>query len=236
VSIVTRGVPTEFSLMEANFSLFWGLSIQLYTAILVSNQSPFDNGTMTPRQLAGQAVFNGAGRCNQCHAAPRFTSAAINMNALPAVQFVSAGTAFANIGVRPIAEDTGLVASAAASAGTSAGDGKFKVPELRNVELTGPYFHSGGFATLRQVLDFYEHGGNFPVSGITGIAPLTLTTADKDALVDFMLALTDERVRRERAPFDHPSLDRPNGVSLPAVGMGGGTAIARFLGLDPFAP
>lgn len=236
VSIAIRGVPTDFSLMEANFSLFWGLSIQLYTAILASNQSPFDIGTMTPRQLAGQAVFNGAGRCNQCHAAPRFTSAAINMSALPAVQFVGAGTAFNNIGVRPIAEDTGLVASAAASAGTSAGNGKFKTPELRNVELTGPYFHDGGSATLRQVIDFYERGGNFPVGGVTAIVPLTLAAADKDALVDFMLALTDERVRTERAPFDHPSLELPNGGSLPAVGMGGGSAIGRFLGLDPFAP
>ena len=39
-------------------------------------------------------------------------------------------------------------------------DGSFKVPTLRNVELTGPYFHNGGYATLEQVVDFYSRGGN----------------------------------------------------------------------------
>jgi hypothetical protein len=43
-------------------------------------------------------------------------------------------------------------------------DGAFKAPSLRNVELTGPYFHTGSFATLRQVVDFYFRGGDFPVS------------------------------------------------------------------------
>jgi hypothetical protein len=42
------------------------------------------------------------------------------------------------------------------------GDGAFKAPALRNVELTGPYFHTGSFLTLRQVVDFYFKGGDFP--------------------------------------------------------------------------
>jgi len=236
VTIATRGAPMEFNLMEANFSLFWGLSIQLYESILVSNQSPFDAGTMSARQLAGQAVFNSTGRCNLCHAAPRFTAAALNTSALPAVQFLIGGRAFNNIGVRPILDDAGVVASAAATAGTTAGNGKFKTPGLRNAELTGPYFHNGGAATLRQVVDFYQRGGDFVIGGVTAIGPLVLSPADKDALVDFMLALTDERVRTEQAPFDHPSIDLPNGTSLPAVGQDGGPPIARFLGLDPFTP
>jgi hypothetical protein len=41
-------------------------------------------------------------------------------------------------------------------------DGAFKAPPLRNVELTGPYFHTGSFLTLRQVVDFYFEGGDFP--------------------------------------------------------------------------
>jgi Di-haem cytochrome c peroxidase len=40
--------------------------------------------------------------------------------------------------------------------------GAFKAPPLRHVELTGPYFHNGGRLTLRQVLDFYLRGGDFP--------------------------------------------------------------------------
>ncbi|MGE5048419.1 MAG: cytochrome c peroxidase, partial [Deltaproteobacteria bacterium] len=40
--------------------------------------------------------------------------------------------------------------------------GSFNRPQLRNVELSGPSFHTGGKATLRQVVDFYDEGGNFP--------------------------------------------------------------------------
>jgi cytochrome c peroxidase len=40
--------------------------------------------------------------------------------------------------------------------------GSFKAAPLRNVELTGPYFHNGGKLTLRQQLDFYTRGGDFP--------------------------------------------------------------------------
>jgi cytochrome c peroxidase len=43
-------------------------------------------------------------------------------------------------------------------------DGAFKAPPLRNVELTGPFFHTGSFLTLRQVVDFYFEGGDFPVT------------------------------------------------------------------------
>ena len=39
-------------------------------------------------------------------------------------------------------------------------DGSFKTPTLRNVELTGPYFHNGSYATLEQVVEFYNRGGN----------------------------------------------------------------------------
>jgi hypothetical protein len=43
-------------------------------------------------------------------------------------------------------------------------NGSFKAPQLRNVELTGPYFHNGGKLTLRQVVDFYARGGDFPAT------------------------------------------------------------------------
>jgi cytochrome c peroxidase len=39
-------------------------------------------------------------------------------------------------------------------------DGAFKTPTLRNVGLTAPYFHNGGYATLRSVVEFYARGGN----------------------------------------------------------------------------
>lgn len=91
--------------------------------------------------------------------------------------------------------------------------GAFKTPTLRNVELTGPYFHNGGAVTLMQVVDFYIRGGNFREANMADLDPVIIDInglkgdgqeEDRRALVDFLLALTDERVRWEMAPFDHP--------------------------------
>ncbi|KAF0219141.1 MAG: hypothetical protein FD174_2227 [Geobacteraceae bacterium] len=144
--------------------------------------------------------------------------------------------------------------------------GAFKAPQLRNIELTGPYFHTGSVLTLRQVVDFYMRGGDFPITnkefrdqhildieeqvfgfGATTVAadpnyaqfagglPDTVTRYDampdtgaapavtggdatpeyasqedaKVALVKFLIALTDERVKFEKAPFDRPELFVP---------------------------
>jgi hypothetical protein len=140
-------------------------------------------------------------------------------------------------------------------------DGAFKVPTLRNVELTGPYFHNGGVATLRQVVQFYDRGGNFCRFNLPDLDPdiqrRGLSDAQEEALVAFMVALTDERVRRNAQPFDRPELRIPSGYSgdyvsltsvqsvdgvlqgrdhflvLPATGKAGGEPIPTFLGLDP---
>ncbi len=126
-------------------------------------------------------------------------------------------------------------------------NGAFKTPGLRNVELTGPYFHNGSMSTLKQVVDFYVRGGNFHEDNIADLDPfldgingLRDKEDEQAALIDFMIALTDERVRWERAPFDHPQLFIPDGhlakvngdprrvrelgdnmIELPAVGREG---------------
>jgi cytochrome c peroxidase len=137
---------------------------------------------------------------------------------------------FTNTGVRPVGQDGGDI--------LQPGQAKFKTPGLRNVELNGPYFHNGNQATLRQVVDFYDRGGDFPNRFTdTDIRQLRLTEAEKSALVDFMVAMTDERVRYERAPFDHPSLTLPNAAGLPAVGAAGNLVpVETFLNLSPFQP
>ncbi len=93
-------------------------------------------------------------------------------------------------------------------------DGAFKTPGLRNVELTGPYFHNGGFKTLLEVVNFYDRGGNFCRFNFADIDPdiafIGFTAAEKADLVAFLIALTDERVRFRRAPFDHPALIVPD--------------------------
>jgi hypothetical protein len=127
-------------------------------------------------------------------------------------------------------------------------DGSFKVPGLRNAELTGPYFHNGGKATLLQAMELYDNGGDFANATLSPlIRPLGLSPQQKADLVAFLLAMTDERVRLQQAPFDHPQLFTPNGgdpagvdslVELPAVGAAGSPSapLPRFLGLNPFQP
>jgi hypothetical protein len=141
-------------------------------------------------------------------------------------------------------------------------DGTFKTPSLRNIELTGPYFHNGGMSTLMQTIDFYTRGGDFHERNFNNL-DADMDTIDgmnevaKNHLVNFLLALTDERVRWEQAPFDHPELVVPNGspgdskavlcgtastcdelIRLPAIGYWGRAAealppLGTFLGLDP---
>ena len=70
--------------------------------------------------------------------------------------------------------------------------GKFKVPSLRNIELTAPYMHDGSMATLEQVVDHYNSGGQ-PHPNKSGlIKPLGLTAQEKTDLVNFMKALSDK--------------------------------------------
>jgi hypothetical protein len=131
--------------------------------------------------------------------------------------------------------------SAAAAASLPVGvAGAFKTPSLRNVELTGPYFHNGEVATLEEVVAFYNGGGNRTPSQEStlhvDIRPLGLTSAEQTDLVAFLKALTDERVRFERAPFDHPSLLLPvdvrrdeNGVALRSARAGATRDVMRLL-------
>ena len=68
-------------------------------------------------------------------------------------------------------------------------------------------------ATLRQVMQFYNRGGNFCDFNIRdlhpAIKPLDLTEKQEEQLVAFLVSLTDARVRYEQAPFDHPELSIP---------------------------
>ena len=127
-------------------------------------------------------------------------------------------------------------------------DGSFKIPSIRNIDLTAPYYHNGSMLTLMQTAQFYARHGNYVDlnEGNTDVGQDMVFTSDADnqALVAFMLTLTDERVRWEQAPFDHPQLFVPNGadvnhphpvlgagyasdnyITLPAVGLAGRQAL-----------
>ena len=247
----------DYTLMEYNFSLFFGLALQLYQATLVSDDTPYDRwregrGVLSPQALVGLDVFLGqaartlpdgtrraGARCINCHAGAEFTDASVASIATKGITRLREGQdldrGWNNIGVRPTREDAavggkdpfGKWLSATRQAAASplapatgryiAVDGAFKVPGLRNVELTAPYFHNGGYLTLDSVVDFYSRGGDFGgLYGLDGgpIQPLSvpqLSLPEKQGLVAFLQALTDERVRLRRAPFDHPQLLVPNG-------------------------
>ena len=349
--------PEGYTLMEENFTLFWGLAIMMYESTLVSDETQFDkfagivsvtpdaanplppgfgmtNTVVQPNfaalnqsQVNGMAIFSGKGKCITCHEGPDFTGAGFKLqftqtiNQESVVQRMSMGdfkpaiydNGFYNIGVSPTNRDLGIGADDPFGNPLSfsrllklsiggqvvpdsfvvnpclfgnqpcvpitspfyrdAVDGSFKTPSLRNVELTGPYFHNGSYATLEQVVEFYNRGGNHigPVNNSSGtsgfdhspqwgnnptnldidIHPLGLTAQEQTDLVAFMKGLTDERVRCEQAPFDHPSLTNFNGhaavdqnndgklddltILVPSVGAGGRPAKGLSC-LQPFLP
>ena len=134
-------------------------------------------------------------------------------------------------------------------------NGAMKTPGLRNIALTAPYFHNGDSLTLHQVVQFYNRGANFARENMADldadIQPLGLSDAEVNDLVRFMESLTDNRVWRHSAPFDHPQLfvkvghgpglvNSPSGKrrelamqEIPAVGAGGyaeGAIPDQFLG------
>ena len=353
---------------EWNFSLFWGLAIQMYEATLVSGDTPFDRyldgdtSAMTAEQVEGFKLFGnemdgapipkaqGAARCSNCHGGIEMTDASVDkvtaaLNATGGPNGTGVGPlrrrqinlidlGFNNIGVSPTTEDLGvggqigfsdgsvLELSLARRAMTNpsdpnasfvkrdangnitdifGSDGGFKIPSLRNIALTAPYFHNGGTLTLSDVLDFYFRGGDHqsaafsagvkspatqpptapigpnvllpqgllagfdhnranalvPPNGIRPVGTLSgqnfdnvpaqntsgiLNATHKAQLLAFLLALTDDRVKFEKAPFDHPQLFVPNGhlgdensvvnllgnaldafMEIPVVGAGGTT-------------
>jgi cytochrome c peroxidase len=272
-SSVTGPKGQDYSLMAFNFPLFWGLAIQSYEATLVSDQTPADKffrgdaNALSPAAVRGLNVFETTGKCTECHNGPAMTEATtLEVANDGPIQLDKLGrwtdTGFLNIGVRPTADDGGI-GGVDGTAGANplsiarlsrqsplAVDGAFKIPGLRNVELTAPYFHNGGQATLRQVVDFYSRGGDFDSTEKSpNLDTLNLSEADKNDLVEFLKSLTDPRVKNQSAPFDHPELYVPAGEQndtsgdvmtdsdgravdcfrqVPATGAGGGAPLAPF--------
>lgn len=296
---IIKGLENGYTQIQYNFSLFWGLAIQAYEQLLISDDAPFDRGpaAMSKEALAGLQIFTGKGKCVACHNGPLFSDATVfgthgkNPNVIdgmlmgdgyPAVNDIG----FYNIGVRPTKEDIGLggidpygfslsfarqykwqllgqrkkspdrfdanpcdfateifpdcnnisIGPDPASAPNDSVDGAFKVPTLRNVGLTPPYFHNGSQATLKDVVRFYNRGGDrrgplgHDTSGsdvptpfgtqnssnldldigdatnTSGNNSLGLTEVEMDDLVQFLLSLTDQRVACHSGVFDHPEL------------------------------
>jgi cytochrome c peroxidase len=269
------GLPAanEYSLMQYNFALIFGLAVQMYEATLVADDSPYDRfmdgdpTAISPQAILGVDLFRSQtrGQCITCHEGAELTGASVRqVRASPTRirdgQAMDRG--FNNTGVLETIQDLSLGAKDELGNWLSTVkrlnpppaepivvDGAFKVPGLRNVELTAPYFHNGGQLDLPAVLEFYSHAGDAHEGMVTldGVeielmSILTFSTEERQALEAFLLSLTDERVRLQKAPFDHPQLFVPNGpgaprsiapgdrlAEIPAVGANGGPPQKKFL-------
>jgi cytochrome c peroxidase len=226
--IVSAGEPAgtgEFNQMAYNFGLFFGLAVQAYESTLISDDTPVDRflsgdpGALSGTEQQGLNEFrNGGSQCTQCHQGPELSAAGIT-TALRANANDPRAVGFFRSAVTAIDDDPGAAGTDAfgspifPAAPQGGASGAFKSPGLRNVELTGPYFHTGGAATLEQVLEFYGRNGDVPSGGNLGpgMGNIRLNAQDRAQIVEFLKALTDDRVRFERAPFDHPSICVPVG-------------------------
>jgi cytochrome c peroxidase len=195
----------------------FAMAIASHERTLFTNQTPFDqflaDGTgLTPQELAGNAVFNGAGNCNTCHQLE-----------------ILSDHDFHYTGVRPKSDDPGRWEV------TQDPDdlGKMRTPSLRNLSLRAPYMHNGRFATIDEVIEFYDAGGHFFPNELV---ELDLTPGQKTSLKAFLTRpLTDLRLAAGVAPFDRPRL-YTEGPRVPAVegaGVGGTHGVPAVVALEP---
>ena len=98
---------------------------------------------------------------------------------------------------------------------------KIRTPQLRNVELSGPYMHNGQLSTLKEVVEFYNQGGVTEVGKMKNetisplIFPLNLTENEVNDLVEFLKTLTGSNMDTLvldafAAPVGDVSLKDPN--------------------------
>jgi cytochrome c peroxidase len=167
------------------------LAIATYERTLYSDQAPLDlaNAGITPltaQEQNGRNLFVQVS-CAVCHGGELLTN-----------------NSFRYIGVRPQNEDTGRFQVT----GNNGDLGRFRVPTLRNVELSGTYFHNGKFTTLDQVVAFYNRGGDFNAPNKDpNVIPRGLSAQQQADIVAFLKRpLTDPRVAAELPPFDRPTL------------------------------
>lgn len=170
-----------------------------YVLSLRSFNSPFDKyvrnetAKLPEEAKRGFNLFMGKAACGTCHFAPTFSG-------LVPPNFIKNETEI--LGVLAEANDDqldgdlGRIDNKIHSEKAWIYERSFKTSTVRNVELTSPYFHNGEFASLQDVMDFYNHGGGagigLDVKNQT-LAPdsLGLTQGEITDIIAFMKSLTD---------------------------------------------
>lgn len=151
-------------------------SLAAYVRTIQSGNSPFDRlvdgdrGALSDLEVKGLRLFQA--RCARCHVGPIFTDE----------DFHNTGVAWRD----GMLSDSGRYVVS----GREEHLGAFKTPTLREIARTGPYMHDGSLATLEDVIEFYDRGGNENPYLDRAMRPLNLTDREKQALVAFLCSLS----------------------------------------------
>ena len=153
-------------------------ALATYVRTIRSEDSRFDRfltgspGGLSDLEREGLRLFRDSARCYICHAG----------NSLTDEMFHNTGVAWHESRY----QDEGR----AGVTGKASHQGAFKTPTLREISKTAPYMHDGSIATLEEVIEFYDRGGNPNRNLDENIIPLHLSKADKEALLAFLRALS----------------------------------------------
>ena len=133
--------------------------------------------TFTQQENLGRGLFNGAGRCNQCHGTDAHISNGVH-----------------NIGLDLSSDPT-----VQPGVDVGAGDGRFNMPSLRNIAVRGKFMHDGRFSSLAEVVQFYVNGVQDnpnldPILRTPGgqVLQLPFTEANVNQIIAFLNTLTDQ--------------------------------------------
>jgi cytochrome c peroxidase len=181
-------------------------AIASFERTAVTGDSPFDRfvagdtSALSASAQRGWGLWNGKSRCNTCHpfgdSTPHFSDnkfhnigvAAKNRDFASLSRQAAAVKDPAELASRPEFSELGRFVVTRQPKDI----GAFKTPGLRDVALTAPYLHDGSEATLLDVVNFYDRGGEPNPYLDGGIVPLKLSEQEKLDLVAFMEALTGE--------------------------------------------
>jgi cytochrome c peroxidase len=198
-------------------------AIASYERTQASFDSPFDhfiagdNNAIDDSAKRGWDLFNTKARCNKCHA---LSEEKRDVTTLTDNDFHNIGIGILRHNVVPLARQaeqlinsghTEAVDRAAVATDFSvlgrflitkreADIAAFKTPDIRNILVTGPYFHDGSQQTLWDVMDHYNKGDGLKDPYLDeDIQPLALTEPEIDDLVAFLASLTSPQYREEGA-------------------------------------
>jgi cytochrome c peroxidase len=185
--------PNEMDLPIAEASARVGVTredmsraIATYIRSIMSGNAPYDrhvNGDRTALSADAQAglrLFRGKGNCTACHVGSTFTDE----------RFHNTGIAWAGPSRESGAPESFRDEGRAGVTGRADDRGAFKTPTLREVEHSAPYMHDGSLASLEEVVDYYNRGGNQHALLDEELRPIGLTALEKHALVAFLRSLS----------------------------------------------